>query len=153
MDCVFCKIVSGEYSSYKLWEDDNYLAILDLFPAVDGQTLVISKKHLDSNIFNLESEDFLNINLAAQKVAKLLVKLLGVVRCAEVIEGLGVNHAHIKLFPLTESKLAEGGLVALGEKASDEKLSELQNLIISPPSPADAGFGEVKGGIISKCLQ
>lgn len=129
MDCVFCKILTGEYSSYKLWEDDNYLAILDLFPAVDGQTLVISKKHLDSNIFNLDEQDYLGIYSATQIVSKLLVKSMGVVRCAQMMEGLGVNHAHIKLFPLTESKMAEGGLVHLGEKANDDKLKELSSRI------------------------
>ena len=117
MDCVFCKILSGEYSSYKIWENDKYIAILDLFPVCDGQTLVISKAHQDSNIFNLEQQNYIDIYLAAKVVAKILVNSLGVPRCAQAMEGLGVNHAHIKLYPLTESKMAESGIIHMGNKA------------------------------------
>lgn len=129
MDCVFCKIISGEYASHKIWEDDKYLAILDLFPVCEGQTLVITKDHLESNIFNLDDGNFTGIYLATKKVANILCKSLKVPRCAQIMEGLGVNHAHVKLYPLSEARLAEGGLVALGEKVSDEKLKELSNRI------------------------
>ena len=46
MDCVFCKIISGEYSSYKIYEDEVVMAFLDISPASYGHTLIIPKKHL-----------------------------------------------------------------------------------------------------------
>ena len=46
--CVFCKVVSGEFPSYKIYEDDKHLAILDLYPNVKGMTLIITKEHYES---------------------------------------------------------------------------------------------------------
>ena len=99
-DCIFCKIVNGEFDSAKIWEDENFLAILDINPNTRGMTLVLPKKHHDSYIFD-ESDDFCKeIMLASKKVAKMLEKGLEVLRVALVMEGMGVNHAHIKLYPL-----------------------------------------------------
>lgn len=99
-DCVFCKIASGELDSAKIWEDDNFLAILDIMPNTKGMTLVLSKKHFDSYAFDMPNKDYLDIMLASKKVAKILEKALNVQRVALVMEGLGVNHVHIKLYPL-----------------------------------------------------
>ena len=141
MDCIFCKIVTGELPSQKIWEDENYMAFLDLFPICDGQSLVIPKNHLDSNVFDLDNTQFTNLYLAAKKVVELLNISLQTARCAQVMEGLGVNHAHIKLYPMT-AKMIEGGIIHMGEIADEEKLKNIRNLIVSPPSPAVAGFGE-----------
>ena len=58
MDCVFCKIASGEFDSAKIWEDDNFLAVLDLNPNVKGMTLVMPKKHFDSDAFLMPDKDY-----------------------------------------------------------------------------------------------
>ena len=99
-DCIFCKIVKGEIPCAKIWEDENFLAILDKFPNTEGMTLVVPKKHFDSYVFEMPESDYLKIMEAAKKVAKLLDKKLKVQRTALVMEGLGVNHAHIKLYPI-----------------------------------------------------
>ncbi len=99
-DCVFCKIVSGEINSAKIWEDDEFLAILDVMPNTKGMALVLTKKHYDSYAFDMPEDVYLRFMLAARKVAKMLEKGLGVARVAMVMEGMGVNHAHIKLYPL-----------------------------------------------------
>ena len=99
-DCVFCKIVSGEIDSAKIWEDDEFLAILDIMPNTKGMALVLTKKHYDSYAFDMPEDVYLRFMLAARKVAKMLEKGLGVSRVAMVMEGMGVNHAHIKLYPL-----------------------------------------------------
>ena len=99
-DCIFCKIVEGKIPSVKIWEDDNYLAILDVFPNTEGMTLVLPKKHFDSYVFEMPDKEYNEFFTAGKKVAKLLEKGLKVQRVALVMEGLGVNHAHLKLYPL-----------------------------------------------------
>ena len=100
VDCIFCKIISGEFDSAKIWEDDNYLAILDIMPNTKGMTLVLPKKHFDSYAFDMNEKEYCGLMSAARTAAKILEKGLGVNRVALVMEGMGVNHAHIKLYPL-----------------------------------------------------
>lgn len=99
-NCIFCKIVKGEIPSAKIWENENFIAILDKFPNVKGMTLIVPKKHFDSYVFDMNNNDYEKIMLAAKEVAKLLDEKLSVKRTALVMEGLGVNHAHIKLYPI-----------------------------------------------------
>ena len=99
-DCIFCKIVSEQIPSFKIREDEHFLAILDVFPNTKGQTLVIPKKHYDSDVFEMDEAMMNKFFVAAKKVSKLLKKSLKVQRIALVMEGMGVNHAHIKLYPL-----------------------------------------------------
>ncbi|NUN11713.1 HIT domain-containing protein [Candidatus Micrarchaeota archaeon] len=100
MDCVFCKIVSGEIPCFKVWENDSFLAFLDVNPNTVGMTLVVPKKHFESNVFEMSDKEFSDFCVASKKVAGLLKKKLRVERVALVMEGLGVNHAHAKLYPL-----------------------------------------------------
>lgn len=99
-DCVFCKIVSGEFDSAKVWEDENFLAFLDINPNTHGMTLVLPKKHYDSYVVDMPDKEYFEYFAAVKKVAKMLEKALSVKRVALVMEGLGVNHAHIKLYPI-----------------------------------------------------
>ena len=99
-NCIYCKIAKGEIDSAKIWEDKEFLAVLDVFPNTKGMTLVLPKKHYDSYIFDDSDKFCQDIILASKKVAKILEKGLKVHRVAMVMEGMGVNHAHIKLYPL-----------------------------------------------------
>ncbi|MFA5776979.1 MAG: HIT family protein [Parcubacteria group bacterium] len=99
-NCIFCKIIKGEIPSVKIWEDKNFLAILDLYPNTKGMTLVMPKKHYDSEVFEINDKIYSDFFLATKKVANILKKGLRVNRVAMVMEGMGVNHAHIKLYPL-----------------------------------------------------
>ncbi len=99
-ECIFCKIARGEIPSVKIWEDEKHLAILDVNPNTEGMTLVLTKEHYDSDATDMPEKDYCNLMLAAKKVAKLLEKSLKVKRVAIVTEGLGVNHVHIKLYPI-----------------------------------------------------
>jgi histidine triad (HIT) family protein len=99
-DCIFCKIIKGEIPAVKVWEDEKYLAILDINPNTEGMTLVIPKKHFDAYAFEMPDKDYSELMLTAKKIAKLLDKKLKVQRTAMVMEGLGVNHVHIKLYPV-----------------------------------------------------
>src|SRR3989344_3796191 len=99
MQCIFCKIVAGEINSAKIWEDDEFLSILDGNPNTKGMALVITKNHFNSYVFSMPDDIYQKFMLASKKVAKLLEKGLEVKRVAMVMEGMGVNHAHIKLYP------------------------------------------------------
>jgi len=100
MDCIFCKIANGEFDSAKIWEDENFVAILDINPNTKGMTLVIPKKHFDSDAFLMPDKDYQDLMMAVKKVSEILRKGLSVNRVAMVAEGMGVNHVHIKLYPL-----------------------------------------------------
>ena len=99
-DCIICKIINGEIPSVKIWEDKKYIAILDKFPNTQGMTLVIPKKHYESYVFDMKKKPYLDLMKASKKVAKLLDEKLQVKRTAMVMEGLGINHAHVKLYPI-----------------------------------------------------
>ncbi len=96
-DCIFCKISAGEIPSYKIWENDKFFAILDIFPNTKGMTLIIPKEHYDSYAFNMPDDVYSEFMLAAKEVGRMLDEKLNVQRTALVMEGMGVNHAHLKL--------------------------------------------------------
>lgn len=98
--CIFCKIVKGKLPAHIIWEDKEFLAILDPNPNTKGMTLVLTKKHYPSYIFDMSPDLYRRFLMATRKVAKILDKNLPVRRTAMVMEGMGINHAHIKLYPL-----------------------------------------------------
>lgn len=103
-DCIFCKIVKGEIPSFKIFEDDNTLAFLDINPNTNGVTLVIPKTHTESNLVITDTDLYINALNKAKKIAGILAKKLNVERVGLAIEGSGVNHLHIKLYPFHADK-------------------------------------------------
>lgn len=99
-NCIFCKIIKGEIESVKIWEDDKFVAILDVNPNMKGMTLILSREHYDSYVFDMPDAIYSKFMVVAKTVAKMLEKGLGVMRVSLVMEGMGINHAHIKLYPL-----------------------------------------------------
>lgn len=107
-NCIFCQIVAGTAPSHKVWEDEEYLAFLGIFPNTKGMTVVIPKKHYSSYIFDVPEDVMTHLMKAARKVGKLLdSKLETSMRTALVFEGFGVNHLHAKLYPLHGDKNQE----------------------------------------------
>lgn len=101
MSCVFCKIVAGNYKSYKVWEDENHLAFLSIFPNTEGTTVVIPKNHYSSYVLDVPDSISSDLFTASKKVCKLLDENLpGTMRTGIIFEGFGVDHLHAKLFPL-----------------------------------------------------
>jgi len=98
--CIFCKIAKDEIDSAKIWEDKEFLAILDTNPNTKGMTLLLTKRHYGSYAFDMPEKVFQKFMLASRKVAKILERGLNVSRIAIVIEGVGIDHVHIKLYPL-----------------------------------------------------
>lgn len=99
MASIFSKIISGELPSYKVYEDDHYFAFLDIRPVVKGHTLVIPKREVDY-IFDLESDAYIGLMLAARKVAKALKKVVPCNRIGVAVVGLEVPHTHAHLMPI-----------------------------------------------------
>ena len=99
MASIFTKIVKGEIPAYKIAEDENFLAFLDVFPLAKGHVLVIPKQEIDS-IFDLSDESYANLWLFAKKTAKALKRAMPCKRVGITVIGLEVPHAHIHLIPL-----------------------------------------------------
>ncbi len=116
-DCVFCKIVKGEIPSHKIWEDEKHLAFLSIFPNTPGSTIVITKAHNPSYIFDNSDQIISDISLATQKVAKILdASFEDVGRCGVIFEGFGIDHLHAKLFPMHGTKIKEWKPIESGSK-------------------------------------
>ncbi|NQU53728.1 MAG: HIT domain-containing protein [Bacteroidetes bacterium] len=99
MASIFTKIVKGEIPAYKVAEDENYLAFLDIFPVAKGHVLVIPKKEVDY-LFDLEDELYVGLQLFAKKVATGIKKAFPCEKVGVLVLGLEVPHAHIHLVPM-----------------------------------------------------
>ena len=103
MATIFSKIVAGEIPSYKVAEDENYYAFLDINPLAKGHTLVIPKVEVDY-IFDLDDETLAGLTKFAKKIAHKIKEQTGCKKVATVVLGLEVAHAHIHLIPMNEEK-------------------------------------------------
>ena len=99
MSSIFTKIVNNEIPSYKVAEDDKFLAFLDIFPLAYGHVLVIPKKEIDY-IFDVDSDEYIGLWKFAKQVAKAMDKVLVCERIGVAVIGLEVPHAHIHLVPI-----------------------------------------------------
>lgn len=103
MDCIFCKIVNGEIPSYKVYEDDNTLAFLDIAPVNPGHTLVIPKKHY-ANFEEIPEEDLCELIKVVKKVGQSIKEGLGVegynvMENNDPIAGQIIPHIHFHVIP------------------------------------------------------
>lgn len=96
---IFTKIINGEIPCYKIAEDENYFAFLDIRPLNAGHTLVVPKKEIDY-IFDLEDEELQGMIVFAKKVAIAIKNALPCERIGMTVIGLEVPHAHIHLSPI-----------------------------------------------------
>jgi len=101
MASVFTKIVNGEIPCYKIAEDENFLAFLDVNPNAKGHTLCIPKNEIDK-IFDIEDELYLGLMAFSKKIAIALEKSVPCKRVGMAVIGLEVPHAHVHLIPLNE---------------------------------------------------
>ncbi|HKJ78368.1 MAG TPA: HIT family protein [Prolixibacteraceae bacterium] len=126
MASIFTKIIKGEIPAYKVAEDENYLAFLDISPVAIGHTLVIPKKELDY-LFDLEDELYAGLQLFAKKVALGLKKAVPCVKVGVLVLGLEVPHAHIHLIPMQD----ESDVLNFSDKVkmSQEELKKISEKI------------------------
>lgn len=103
MATIFTRIINGEIPSYKVAEDENFYAFLDINPLMKGHTLVVPKQETDY-IFDLDDDTLQKMTLFAKRVAVKIKCKIECKRVAMVVLGLEVPHAHIHLIPMnTES--------------------------------------------------
>lgn len=100
MPTVFSKIIMGEIPCYKIAEDNNYFAFLDINPLAEGHTLVVPKKETDY-IFDLDDELLAGMTVFAKKIARAIGKSVPCKRVGVAVVGLEVPHAHIHLIPIS----------------------------------------------------
>jgi histidine triad (HIT) family protein len=128
MASIFSKIVNGEIPAYKVAEDENYLAFLDIFPVAKGHTLVIPKKEVDY-IFDLDDDLYNGLQAFAKKVATGLKKAIPCQKVGVLVLGLEVPHAHIHLIPMqTEADVLN---FSNKKKFTPEEFNEIKELISS----------------------
>lgn len=147
---IFDMILDGTIPSWKVWEDDNYLAFLTPFPSTPGLTVVIPKENPGDYLFNADPRVVAGLIIASRTVSQLLEKALGVSRVALVFEGTGVAHLHAKLYPLHGDLAGQTGVwskhqefypeyigyisTVEGPKMSDDELTAIQQKIIEAAS-------------------
>ncbi|MEP6464686.1 MAG: HIT domain-containing protein [Parafilimonas sp.] len=124
---IFSKIISGEIPSYKIAEDEKFFAFLDIFPLVEGHTLVIPKIETDK-MFDL-SDDYLQALLVfAKPIAQAIEKSFDCNRCGMAVLGLEVPHAHLHLVPINSAddlNFTRGKM-----KLTEEQLKKAQQKIV-----------------------
>jgi len=126
-DCVFCKIVNGEIPCEKIWEDEDFLAIVDAFPVMNNQVLIFPKKHIESYVFDLEDNFYCNLLIFAKKIVKAMDESLRPIKTGMIIEGLEMNHIHVKLFPFFDKKGFR--MKSLEPKPSEEQMKKIAEKI------------------------
>lgn len=100
-DNIFSKIISGEISCHKIYEDDDFLAFLDIRPIHSGHTLLIPKEHIDY-IFDVEDPLYSKLFAKAKELAIAIKAATRSKKVGLLIEGFGVPHVHLHLIPINE---------------------------------------------------
>ena len=126
MPTIFTKIINGEISAFKVAEDDNYLAFLDVNPLVLGHVLVIPKREVDY-IFDLDDETLSGLHIFAKKVAQAIDKTIKCTRVGVAVIGLEVPHVHIHLVPLRT--MDDINFTRPKLKLTSEELAEVGDII------------------------
>jgi histidine triad (HIT) family protein len=99
MSCIFCRIAQGESPAHVVWQDDLFLAFLDVRPINPGHLLLIPRQHIDY-LFELDDALYGPLFARAKDLAAPLRRATGCGRVGVAIEGYGVPHAHIHLVPI-----------------------------------------------------
>jgi len=124
---IFTKIITGEIPSYKVAENDDFIAFLDINPNAKGHTLVVPKKE-ENKIFDLSKQEYSSLMDFSYRVAKALEKSVDCKRIGMSVIGLEVPHVHVHLVPINKMadmqftekvKLSDNEFVALAEKISN----------------------------------
>lgn len=109
---IFTKIINREIPAEIVWENDKFIAFLDINPIVEGHTLLVPKKQVDK-FYDLDDETYLELFKLTKIFAKKYETIFNCKRVGIIIEGFGVPHVHIHLLPINH-----GGIIIKGEKIS-----------------------------------
>jgi histidine triad (HIT) family protein len=126
MASIFTRIINGEIPCYKIAEDDNYFAFLDIRPLARGHTLVVPKRETDY-IFDLDDELLAGMIVFSKRIGLAIEKIVPCKRMGMTVLGLEVPHAHIHLVPINSVYDIDFRKPAV--EMSDEELSDLATRI------------------------
>jgi histidine triad (HIT) family protein len=125
MASIFTKIINGEIPSYKVAEDDNFFAFLDINPNTKGHTLVVPKKE-ENKIFDLSKEEYNGLMSFTYRVAKAIEKTITCERVGMSVVGLEVPHVHVHLIPL--NRMADVQFIEKVKLTNDEFVELAENI-------------------------
>jgi histidine triad (HIT) family protein len=98
-DCIFCKIINKEVPAHIVWENERFIAMLDVRPVSPGHLLIIPKEHVEV-VFDLKDDLYGEIFNIARTLARPLQDAMGSAKIGILIEGFGVPHTHLHLIPI-----------------------------------------------------
>lgn len=107
-DNLFARLIRGQIPQWRVWEDDQHLAFLTPFASTPGNTVLIPRQHLSSDIFGLQRNDFESLMSASRKVVKCMEAGLKVRRIVMFFEGFEIDYAHVKFVPIYGDQAPEG---------------------------------------------
>jgi histidine triad (HIT) family protein len=125
---IFSKIINGEIPGYKLAENENFFAFLDVYPLVEGHTLVAPKIEIDK-FFDMPEQYLGEMLLFAQPIAKAIEKAFDCNRCGLSVVGLEIAHAHMHLVPINNAD--DLNFTRAKIKLSPEELKSAQQKILN----------------------
>jgi histidine triad (HIT) family protein len=128
MTTIFTKIINREITAQLVYEDDICVVVMDKFPAIHGQTLVIYKKEIDY-IFDLPDKDYTHLFMVAKKIARASDQVFNAIRSCIVVEGFEVPHVHIKIYPMSETSTNLGTVMTKQTEKANEELQILADRI------------------------
>jgi histidine triad (HIT) family protein len=127
MPSIFTKIIKGEIPCYKIAEDDNFLAFLDVNPNAKGHTLCVPKQEIDK-LFDIDDKLYLGLMQFSKKIAVALEKSVSCKRIGMAVIGLEVPHAHVHLIPLNEmSEMTFKNKVSLTKEEFEALAKKIQS--------------------------
>ncbi|MBU0763219.1 MAG: HIT family protein [Bacteroidetes bacterium] len=128
MATIFSKIISGEIPSYRIAENENFVAFLDIFPLAKGHTLVVPRQEVDY-YFDLDDQILAEMNVFCRKIALAIEKTVECERIGVAVIGLEVPHAHVHLIPV--NNVCDINFARPKLKFSDEEFSQIAKEIRS----------------------
>ena len=129
MASIFSKIISGEIPSFKIYEDDNFLAFLDINPNALGHTLCIPKKEVDQ-LFDLDDKNLSELIIFSKKVANAIKKAVVCKRVGMSVIGLEVPHVHVHLIPINNmDDMSFDSKISMNESQFIETMNKIKSYI------------------------
>jgi len=125
---IFTRIISGEIPSYKITENENFIAFLDVFPLVKGHVLVVPKIEVDK-LFDLPEKYLSEMLLFAQPIAKSIERSFDCKRCGISVVGIEVPHAHMHLVPINTAN--DLNFTQPKIKVEEAEMKSIQELIVA----------------------
>jgi diadenosine tetraphosphate (Ap4A) HIT family hydrolase len=144
--CIFCEIVKGNIKTPGIfWEDNDFMAFLSTYPSVEGFTVVIPKRHYGSDVLAMPDKELQRFIISAKKVSNTLLSCFDDVgRVGLVMEGTGIDHAHIKLIPMHGTEHMKQGIWKQYLSGRNDYFDKYPGYVISTDGPK-ADFEKLKG--------